>query len=265
MIDVEAARETPVRPAATVMLLRDTTGGLEVFMLRRTTNASFAGGAYVFPGGRVDDADSAGVLEPFCDGLDDATASALLGVERGGLAFWVAAVRECFEEAGVLIGRSRSGAALDLTNGERHAVYDGTLTMVDLCKQHDLVLDLGPVRYVAHWVTPMGEARRFDTRFFLAAAPADQEPLHDDGETIDSRWFAPADALAALESGEIAMMPPTIAQLNMLRNHESSAAALEAARLADPPPRIEPRLRLDDAGRFIGISMPGDSDYDSLP
>jgi 8-oxo-dGTP pyrophosphatase MutT (NUDIX family) len=264
MIEIDLSRDVPVRPAATVMLLRDAPGGLEVFMLRRTTNAAFAGGAYVFPGGRVDDVDSAVTLEPYCEGLDDRSASATLGVDRGGLAFWVAAVRECFEEAGVLLGRRRSGEPLDLTNGERHAVYDGTLSMVDLCAQHDVLLELGSVVYVAHWVTPRGEARRFDTRFFLAAAPPDQDPLHDDGETIDSRWFAPADALAALEAGELTMMPPTIAQLHILSAHGTSQGALDAALRADPPPRIEPRLRFDESGRLVGVALPGDPDYDSL-
>jgi 8-oxo-dGTP pyrophosphatase MutT (NUDIX family) len=264
MIDLDAAREVPVRPAATVMLLRDGPSGLEVFMLRRATSASFAGGAYVFPGGRVDDADSAADLEPFCHGLDDAAASALLGVDRGGLAFWVAAARECFEEAGVLIGSARSGASLDLTNGERHDVHDGKLSMVDLCERHDLRLDLGPVCYVAHWVTPLGEARRFDTRFFLAAAPADQEPLHDDGETVASRWFRPGDAVAAMRAGDVSLMPPTIAQLEMLCDHATTEAALDAARRDDPPVRIEPRLRLDQDGRIIGVALPSEPDYDSL-
>jgi 8-oxo-dGTP pyrophosphatase MutT (NUDIX family) len=264
MIDIDVSRDVPVRPAATVMLVRDAPGGLEVFMLRRTTNAAFAGGAFVFPGGRVDDADSAKALEPHCEGLDDRTASRTLGVERGGLAYWVAAVRECFEEAGVLLGRRHSGDPLDLTNGERHAVYDGTLSMADLCAQHDLLLELGSVVYVAHWVTPRGETRRFDTRFFLAAAPHDQDPLHDDGETIASRWFAPVDALAALDAGEIVMMPPTIAQLRSLSEHRTTDEALQAALRAEPPPRIEPRLRFDDAGQLVGVSMPGDPDYDSL-
>ena len=100
----------PVHPAATVVLVRDAVpAGVEVFMLRRTASAVFAAGMYVFPGGRVDDADGSATIEPCCTGLDDAGASARLGLERGGLAYWVAAVRECFEEAGVLLARRRDG------------------------------------------------------------------------------------------------------------------------------------------------------------
>ena len=101
--DVEAV---PLRPAATVMLIRDhPLDGLEVFMLQRTLKAAFASGMYVFPGGRVDDVDDERVLEGLCDGRTDEEASALLGLERGGLAYWVAAIRESFEEAGVLLAR----------------------------------------------------------------------------------------------------------------------------------------------------------------
>jgi 8-oxo-dGTP pyrophosphatase MutT (NUDIX family) len=264
MVDLDAEPNTPVHPAATVMLLRDTAEGPEVFMLRRTTSAAFARGAYVFPGGRVDDTDSATELEPYCRGLDDAAASDTLGLDAGGLAFWVAAVRECFEEAGVLLGSRRSGAPLDLTNGERDDVHDGALSMAELCSRHDLELDVGDVLYVAHWVTPRGESRRFDTRFFLAAAPVDQDPLHDDSETIASRWYRPADALAAMNAREVMLMPPTIAMLEMLGQHQTTAEAIDSARRAGPPPRIEPRLRLRPDGKFAGVSLPGDPDYDAL-
>ena len=106
--------DVPIRPAATVMLVRDAAdgeSGIEVFMLRRTTNATFGAGMYVFPGGRVDGVDGADEIAPFCEGLDDATASDKLGIDHGGLAYWVAAVRECFEEAGVLFAKPRGGGA----------------------------------------------------------------------------------------------------------------------------------------------------------
>ena len=110
--DFVPAASIPVRPAATVMLLRDRPDGLEVFMLQRTLSAAFARGQYVFPGGKVDDADHGEAFEPICDGLDDATASARMGMDHGGLAWLVAAIRECFEEAGVLLAR-RAGFRSD--------------------------------------------------------------------------------------------------------------------------------------------------------
>ncbi len=123
--------------------------------------ASCAAGRNVLPGGRGDDADHADELEAFCSGLDDDDASDQLGIESGGLAYWVAAIRECFEEAGILLASSASGAELDIAEGERHDVHDGSLSMLELCRRHDLVLDCSTTQYVDHWITPKGERRRF--------------------------------------------------------------------------------------------------------
>lgn len=264
---VEAAaenRDVPIRAAATVLLVRDDPGGLEVLMLRRAAKAAFAGGMYVFPGGRVDPADGGAEIEPFCEGLDDRAASATLGIDQGGLAYWVAAVRECFEEAGVIIGHRRDGTDAVLSAEERHRVHAGEVSMAEVCRRHDLVLDLGHVLYVAHWVTPRGEVRRFDTRFFLAAAPGDQEALHDERETVESRWLRPAAALDEMAAGERVMLPPTVATLQWLSPCNDVMSALDAARALPPPPRIEPRLRFDPSGHLIGVSMPGEPDYDQL-
>jgi 8-oxo-dGTP pyrophosphatase MutT (NUDIX family) len=255
----------PARPAATVVLVRDTEpSGVEVFVLRRTTNAAFAAGMYVFPGGRVDDVDHAESLEPYCDGLDDATASARLGIEHGGLAFWVAAVLECFEEAGVLLARRRDGGPLTIDEADRVKVHDGELSMEALCERDGLVLDLTAVRYVAHWVTPVGEGpRRFDTRFFLAAAPDGQEGTHDDAELVHSMWVRPHDAISQAESGALMMMPPTIANLRFVADCADADAALAVADAVGTPPRILPKLRRTTDGSRQ-VALPGDPDYDDL-
>jgi len=256
---------TPAVPAATVMLARDEPGGIEVFVMRRTARAAFAPDMYVFPGGKVDAGDSANELAPFCAGLGDDQASSALGLERGGLAYWVAAVRECFEEAGVLLARHRDGGPPVFDEDDRHAVHGGTLSLADLCRRHDLVLDLSAIRYIAHWVTPVGETpRRFDTRFFLAAAPDDQEGVHDDVETVHSQWVRPGPALAEGDAGRLALMPPTRACLRLLAEHATVEAALAAADAAGRPPRIQPKLRRGDDGRIASVSLPGDSDYDTL-
>ena len=260
-------RDVPVRPAATVMLVRDAPGGeagIEVFMLRRTASAVFGAGMYVFPGGRVDGVDGADEIAPFCHGLDDATASAKLGIDHGGLAYWVAAVRECFEEAGVLLAAPRHGGVLGLRNEDRHEVHDSSLSLVELCRRDDLVLDLSGTHYVDHWITPVGEQRRFDTRFFLTEMPDDQDPLHDDHETVDSLWVRPADALRMQQAGELMMMPPTVTNLRFLLPHASAADALAAGAAVDRPVCILPKLRRDDGGRVVGVAMPGDADYDDL-
>ena len=257
----------PVKPAATVMLVRDAADGepgVEVFMLRRTANAVFGAGMYVFPGGRVDGVDGADDIAPYCHGLADDTASAQLGIDHGGLAYWVAAVRECFEEAGVLLAERRDGGPLELRNEDRHEIHDSSLSLVELCRREDLVLDLSATHYVDHWITPIGEQRRFDTRFFLAEMPTDQDPLHDDKETVHSLWVRPAEALRMQAAGELMMMPPTMANLRFLEPHPTAAAALAAGAAIEEPPCILPKLRRDGDGRLVGVSMPGDDDYDEL-
>jgi 8-oxo-dGTP pyrophosphatase MutT (NUDIX family) len=248
----------PVRPAATVMLLRDGADGCEVFMMRRTLAAVFAGGLYVFPGGAVDDADRSEEVARWCDGRDDADASARLQLPAGGLGFWIAAIRECFEEAGVLLARPAAGggpvrfdeaAVAARFNRDRHAVHDGSLRLVELCQREGLRLTAGDIHYVSHWITPVGEPRRFDTRFFVARAPQAQEPLHDDGETIDSFWIRPADALAREQAGDLAMLPPTISNLQFLAPHATAAEALAAAAEVRTPPTILPELHVDEHGR----------------
>ncbi len=257
----------PIRNAATVMLVRDATdgqSGVEVFMLRRTGRASFAAGMYVFPGGRVDDVDHADEIEPFCRGLADDGASRQLGIESGGLAYWVASIRECFEEAGILLAVRRNGSALALGDDDRHAVHDGTLSMVDLCKRDDLILDLSTTQYVDHWLTPIGEARRFDTRFFVTEAPAGQDGLHDDKETVESTWIRPAEALKMQADGDLMMMPPTIKNLNWLDGFETAAAAVDAGEAIIDPIKVLPKARVDEAGKMVGVAMPWDADYDQL-
>ncbi|MEO8363345.1 MAG: NUDIX hydrolase [Ilumatobacteraceae bacterium] len=262
----------PIRPAATVMLIRDcNAAAFEVFMLRRTLSAAFAKGMYVFPGGRVDEGDSASELENLCDGLSDELASSLLQVPSGGLAYWVAAIRECFEEAGVLLARQDSSQEiLRFDNPDvvakfalaRQQINDGKLTLIELCIRENLHLVTDSIHYVSHWITPVGESRRFDTRFFVARAPQAQEPLHDDSETIASLWVEPSDALFRREQGELAMIPPTIKNLEFLAEHPSTADVLVAASKIGVPTTILPRLRTDSDGKVIGIVLPGQPGYD---
>lgn len=274
--DREIHDDVPVKPAATVMLVRDddATHDIEVFMLRRTLKAVFAGGMYVFPGGKVDDVDGGDHIEHLCDGLTDAEASRLLQLPAGGLAYWVAAIRECFEEAGVLLARHAStGEAVRFDDeavaerfaGYRHRIHDGSLGLHELCDLEGLRLATDAIRYVSHWITPKGEVRRFDTRFFLARAPQAQDPLHDDGETIESLWVSPTDALARFKQGELAMIPPTIRNLEFLVPHNTADEALAAATKVGIPPAIIPRLRVDSDGKVTAVVMPDEPGYDELP
>lgn len=257
-----------LRDAATVLILRDGTEGLEVFMLKRNLNSDFVGGAYVFPGGAVDDHDRHLDLEPVCEGRSDADASRRLGIDHGGLAFWVAAIRESFEEAGVLLAYDLDGYVdLDASHvverwaHHREQVDTGQLTMVDLCRLEGLRLACDEMHYFGHWITPEGSPRRYDTRFFLAAAPPNQTPLHDDHEVIANEWLRPADGIARCEAGELTMLPPTISSLRAIARFATAAEALAAAREIVDVPTILPRVVAYDGG--MRISLPGDDDYDA--
>ena len=264
----------PVKPAATVLLVRDAdAGGVEVFMLRRTFNAAFASGMFVFPGGKVDDVDGVDEIAELCDGLTDAHASSLLGIANGGLAYWVACIRECFEEAGVLLARHESSGDVvrfddeetaKRFEAERENIHDGSVALLDLCKREGLRLTTDDIHYVSHWITPMGEKRRFDTRFFIARAPQAQEPLHDDGETIESFWISPQEAIERAHEKDLMLMPPTKANIEFLLPFKTVDEVLAAAAQVGTPQTILPKLKIDSDGRVLGIAMPGDPDYAAL-
>ena len=260
----------PLQDAATVMLVRDAAaGGLEVFMLQRRLQSDFVGGAFVFPGGGVDPHDRSMDLEAVCAGRTDAEASHRLGIDDGGLSFWVAAIRECVEEAGVLLAYDRTGEVIALDDPEtaarftthRDAVDRGGRPLVDVCVEEDLRLAVDQIYYFSHWITPEGAPRRYDTRFFLAAAPPAQEPLHDGRETITNLWVRPAEAIERHEAGEFSLIFPTLRSLVALARFESAAEALSAAAALDHVPAILPRIVADEGG--VRIVLPGDADYES--
>jgi 8-oxo-dGTP pyrophosphatase MutT (NUDIX family) len=259
------------------MLVRDAAapGGdraLEVLMVRRNLRSDFVGGAYVFPGGAVDPLDGGAEAEALCAGRSDAEASALLGQPAGGLAYWVAVVRETFEEAGLLLAARPDGPALLAGDpGEearlaaaRVAVNDGSRRFLDLCRDEGLRLAVGDIHYFAHWITPRGAPRRYDTRFFVAAAPDGQIAAHDAGETIADVWIAPAEALARHRAGEIEIIFPTIRNLQAISRFSTSDALLAAAaRASSAVPAIEPRVVAD--GNGMRIVLPGDTGYEEAP
>jgi 8-oxo-dGTP pyrophosphatase MutT (NUDIX family) len=265
-----------------VMLVRDAPAGarapgddrvLEVFMLRRNLQSDFVGGAYVFPGGGVDDHDRHADLGPICRGRTDAEASAQLGIDGGGLAFWVAAIRESFEEAGVLLAcppegpgagfiRFDSPEIVDRFAEHRRAVDSGERRLVEICADEGLMLAVDSMHYFSHWITPEGNHRRYDTRFFVARAPDAQVPLHDDREVIANLWVRPSDALARHRAGEFEMIFPTIRTLEALERFASADDLLAAAAAIGDVPTILPRVVADQGG--MRIVLPGDPGYDDL-
>ena len=267
----------PLRDAATVMLVRDALDeagrpAVEVCMLKRNLASEFVAGAYVFPGGSVDPEDRGDAAEELCRGLDDAEASEMLGIDAGGLAFWVAALRECFEEAGVLLAQPLDAAdgttVLDTTDpGERARfeahrleINEGRKGLLAVCRDEGLVLAADTVHYVSHWITPELAPKRYDTRFFVTAAPPGQVAHHDEGETIATIWVRPNDALARFEAGEIELLPPTIDNLEKLGVHSSTEEVMAWAREVTDIPTILPIVLIED-GRLL-VLRPGDDGYE---
>ena len=181
-------------PSATLMLLRCARGGIEVLMLKRPSGAAF-GGAWVFPGGTLDNADRDPSLYRRCLGMGDAHASRALSLPRDGLAYWIAAVRETFEETGVLIAVNGCGQGARAAPGARTALIEGRAALAGLCRRGNWRLPAKRMHYVAHWITPSAARRRFSTRFFVAAAPPGAVARADGREALSVQWFNPAQAL----------------------------------------------------------------------
>ena len=250
------------RPAATVVVLRDGPAGPEVFMVRRHERTAFMGGAHVFPGGRVDaaDGDADGT---WCDGIEHA-ARQLDGLPPAdAVAYHVAAARELFEEAGVLLARHPHGDFVSLAAAadherlrrDRELVHDGRTRLRAVIEREGLHLALDPLVLFAHWVTPPIDSRQFDTRFFMTRVPPDQTPAHDDTETTHSLWTRPADAIAQAERDEIVLPPPTWSTLRELEPFESVKDALAWARRRTVIRRM-PKSVEQDGHRML--LLPGD-------
>jgi 8-oxo-dGTP pyrophosphatase MutT (NUDIX family) len=249
---------TRVREAATLMLVDDRPD-LHVFMLRRNPRSVFGPGAFVFPGGAIDPADRGDDITNRVIGLDDRRASARLGVPSGGLGVWIGALREAFEEAGILLAAPEPGAADgDLAGGlldhSRTRLNAGTAHFAELLAHHRLVLDLGDVHLFSHWLTPEGAPRRYDTWFFVAPAPQGQEGSHDDAELVHSEWVRPGDALARYAAGDLDLIFPTLRTLRVLESFDTATALLDAAREANRATDGPPRVVADASGQRIAFA-----------
>jgi 8-oxo-dGTP pyrophosphatase MutT (NUDIX family) len=266
MSDGAAATKAPVTPlpAATVSLVRDSSRGLEVLMLQRSHSLRFMPGVYVFPGGGLDPVDGAPEMGALCVGLEDPEASSTLGVDSGGLAYWVAAIREAFEEAGILLAYDSTGNLVDM-NGKAAARYKTHRNTLDgkgnhaafgnILRSEGLRLAADRLTYFGHWITPVTVPRRYDTRFFMAVAPERQEAHHDESETIAHRWLKPQEALDARD--ELGLRFPTIRTLEQFAQCDSTAALareLKGKRVVRP---LLPRMTAD--GRTL---LPGEPGYE---
>lgn len=252
------------RLAATTLIVRDGDTGLEVLMVRRSLQASFMPGAYVFPGGAVDEADGRADHQAACD----ETAAALLQrigtvteVGDQATAYAVAALRECFEECGLWLGATDHHAPAAGWAPLRARLHAGE-TLAALVADAGGPLATSCLQPWSHWVTPVGLPKRFDTLFFVARAPAGQVPEVDAGETTTLAWVHPPAALAALARGEFPMEFATISTVESLRPFHSVATLLAHAAAQTRLPPLHPRLQLDAEGRMAGVLLPGQPGYE---
>jgi len=247
----EIAQEVP---AATILMLRDGPEGLEVFMVVRHHQIDFASGALVFPGGKVDDGDAQ--VRDRCEGAKAADDIAL--------ALLVGAIREAFEECGILLARPKGGSSL--VSGERLAsmehyrdrLHANELSIRDFLEQEDLVLACDKLQPFAHWITPTMMPKRFDTHFYLAEAPSDHLAIHDGKESVDSIWISPATALEGATTGKYTIIFPTRLNVELLGESNTVASAMEMAKARDIV-TVLPWTEQREDGNYLCI--PADAGY----
>jgi len=245
------------RKATTVILVREKTSKeFEVFLVRRHDASAFMGGNYVYPGGRVDPADQSPNILSFCRGLSPERASEILAdsLAEESIGYWIAGIRELFEEAGILLGYETEGRMLSSVDpiGQekllqyRESLQRKDLSLSDLAQQERFFLALDQLHYYAHWITPEARSIRFDTRFFVALHPSGQEACHDQRETTHGLWITPHQALEGNSEKRIILSPPTLITLEDLSRfcsiddlmkslHEKKTSAILPILIKGPP------------------------------
>jgi len=241
--------EQPIRPAATVIVVREAEPQYEIFMLRRTHQAAFAGGMYVFPGGRVDTDDHAARYSGLHIPTDKNQQSQRQALGTDWRGYWVAGIRETFEEAGFLLAYDADGRIFEITpeNQARFATYrqrlhDSEISLAEICEREHLRLAIDLIHFYNRWITPEGRPRRFDTRFFITALPGSQTGLHDGSETVDSCWISPNEALRRYDLDEFGLMRVTQKQLLDFAQYRTADDFLTMARNNRKFPTYQPSI-----------------------
>jgi 8-oxo-dGTP pyrophosphatase MutT (NUDIX family) len=251
------------RPASTILLLRDATvrNEIVVFMMVRHYEIDFNSGALVFPGGSVDKGDNDVIANPSLYSGGD-------GMEAGELSFRIAAIRETFEESGILLARPKGSKALvdaghasEIEAAHRTALCESKTSFLNVLAETGMVLALDELVPYAHWVTPEGMPKRFDTWFFLAAAPPDQLGAHDGKESTDSIWVSPREALEGGQSGRFKLPFPTTRNLIKLGKQASVRTALDDSRGKDVV-TVTPVMTRTATGRQLRIPLEAGYDGD---
>ena len=245
-----------IRPSSTVVLARAGVADPEIFMVRRHERSSF-GSAHAFPGGVVDPEDAE--VHEFCEGLSSAEANTRLGVPDGGLDYYASAIRELFEESGVLLA--------DFSNVDenisavRDALNDGSQNWAEFVTRNALSLHCGELNYISHWVTPLHEPKRYSTRFFLSKLPEGQNAEHCGGELTESCWATATEILAAERRGDITLIFPTLKTLESIARHRSLDGLLDWAKSSVEWGITSMVPVLIERDGKPEIVLPGDKDY----
>ncbi len=243
----------PARPASTVVILRDGAEGIEVFMVVRHHQIDFASGALVFPGGKLEKSDADAAIRGMVtgeEGLDDAT-----------LALRIAGIREAFEECGVLLARAKGDGnilggdrAIAIEQRWRADITSGKASMAEMAVAEGLTFAVDTMVPFAHWITPKGLPKRFDTHFFVTAGPPDQLAAHDGSESVDSVWINPLKAVSEADAGRITLVFATKMNLEKLGRSKTTAAAVAAAK-ADRIVTVMPEVLKTEKGRVLRIPI----------
>ena len=252
----------PAKPAATIALLRDSPSQMEVLLLKRDRNASFVPGAYVFPGGRVDPADWTKQTLASVDRLTTETAATrlgLVGTSPPAIAYYIAALREAFEETGILVGVGPNAQAPPTAaeNVEvevlRNGLMEGSVSFNETLENLSCRINGSSIEYLAHWITPEREPRRFDTRFFAARVQTDAEPIFDPREMTEALWLSPKEALSRNQGGTLPMIFPTIDTLQQLADYTTVGDALRGIGNASIP-TLMPKLVVTEKGVRLQVA-----------
>lgn len=274
----KATKPKEIKPSATVMLLRDQNQHIEVLMTRRHGGMSFMAGLWVYPGGKVDSADSSpealNRLTPEarrkCEQIVARGPMSRFPVEQS-LGMFIAACRETFEEIGVLLARDAAGrpceaALIDRLQAARKASIEAPGTFIEMLVRHDLRIDASALLYWAHWITPSAAPKRFDTNFFVIPAPAGQPIRIDTSEATEWRWVEPSQALSAHGRGEFPLSPPTVLTLQEISNSFAEHCTLTAMLSAEEGRQVATVLPKAISGPSENFTlMPWHPDYHTAP
>ena len=255
-------------PSSSLMIVRDSEIGVQVFMMKRSLRSSF-GGIWVFPGGILEDQDQDIVKKNYCNGIDEKKAKAILNYDQESLTYWIASLRETFEETGALIANRDNNSFFTPTEDEainlerlRSDLNNGKISFISILKQLKLKIALERLIYISHWITPDVETKRYTTRFFLTSLNEEVTMTHDDLEGTDSKWIGINEALEAHKAGRISLIMPTIKNLESISSYKNTQEMISAknAIKAKDMPATEPKF-FKENGQWKGL-LPGEYGYE---